>query len=148
LPRQVCLLLNMPAFPGHTTVREPLDSHGSCHPLKAAAFRRNQRAPPVSRWPVDPVAGDPLPSLHGHYPTSSLLRRSPPLGRASVLSTSCFCHLGLFPWHRRPGSHVPYESLDWSHAPCTPDTTWTVNRSLPCLSQSFGSALVLMSPNF
>jgi len=27
---------------------EPLDSSGSCHPLKAAAFRRNQRVPPVA----------------------------------------------------------------------------------------------------
>jgi hypothetical protein len=29
LPRQVYLLLNTPAFTGHTTVHEPLDSHGS-----------------------------------------------------------------------------------------------------------------------
>ena len=51
---------------------EPLDSHGSCHPLKAAAFRRE----PVEflRLPVDPYdpdASDLLPSLHGHYPASS-----------------------------------------------------------------------------
>jgi hypothetical protein len=30
----------------------------------------------------------PLPSLHGHYPASSLLRGSPPLSGASVLSAS------------------------------------------------------------
>ena len=29
MPRQVYLLLNMPAFAGHTTVRETLASHGS-----------------------------------------------------------------------------------------------------------------------
>ncbi len=29
--------------------REPLDSSGSCHPVKAAAFCRNQRVPPVAR---------------------------------------------------------------------------------------------------
>ena len=29
----------------HRSVLEPPDSHGSCHPLKAAAFRRNQSAP-------------------------------------------------------------------------------------------------------
>jgi hypothetical protein len=28
---------------------EPLDSSGSCHPVKASAFCRHQRAPPVSR---------------------------------------------------------------------------------------------------
>ena len=33
----------------HRTGREPLDSSGSCHPVKAAAFRRNQRVPPVAR---------------------------------------------------------------------------------------------------
>jgi hypothetical protein len=67
LPRQAFLLLNMPAFAGHTTVREPLDSYGSCHPPKTAVFRRELRAPPVSRWPTDLDASDPLPSLHPHY---------------------------------------------------------------------------------
>ena len=39
LPRQVCLLLNMPAFAGHTTGRSTLSRHpGSCHRAKAAAF--------------------------------------------------------------------------------------------------------------
>jgi hypothetical protein len=33
----------------HRTVLEPLDSHGSCHPVKAAAFHRHHRVPPVSR---------------------------------------------------------------------------------------------------
>jgi hypothetical protein len=32
----------------HRSVLEPLDSHGSCHPLKAAAFRRNPPVPPVA----------------------------------------------------------------------------------------------------
>src|SRR6202040_2704135 len=31
---------------------------------------------------------DPPPSLHGHYPASTLLRGSPPLSGASVLSAS------------------------------------------------------------
>ena len=26
--------------------------HGSCHPSKTAAFRRDQRAPPVTSWPM------------------------------------------------------------------------------------------------
>jgi hypothetical protein len=51
----------------HRTVREPLDSYGSCHPPKTAVFRRELRAPPVSRWPADRDASDPLPSLHPHY---------------------------------------------------------------------------------
>ena len=33
----------------HRSVLEPLDSHGSCHPLKAAAFHQDHRVPPVAR---------------------------------------------------------------------------------------------------
>ena len=32
----------------HRTGRKPLDLSGSCHRLKAAAFRQDQSAPPVS----------------------------------------------------------------------------------------------------
>ena len=35
----------------HRTVRDCLQSHGSCHPLRAAALRHNQSAPPVASWP-------------------------------------------------------------------------------------------------
>lgn len=59
--------LNMPAFAGRTTVRDTLASSGSCHSLKTAVFRQHRRAPPVSRWPFDPSASDPPPSLHPHY---------------------------------------------------------------------------------
>ena len=51
----------------HRSVREPLNSYGSCHSPKTAVFRRDLRAPPVSRWPMDPSASDPPPSLHPHY---------------------------------------------------------------------------------
>jgi hypothetical protein len=61
------------------------------------------------------------PSLHGNYPVSSLLRSSAPLVSASVLSASWGLHLCLFPSHHRPGSQVPYESPDKSHAAYTPD---------------------------
>jgi hypothetical protein len=84
----------------------------SRHPARATA----QRLPPSIEHrflplPVDPsqMANDPLPSLHGH-PASSLLRSSPPLAGASLLSASRFEPLALFPWHRRLGSHVPYKS--------------------------------------
>jgi len=82
--------------------------------------------------------GDLLPLLHGHYPVSSLLRSSAPLVGVSVLSASWVIHLCLFPYHHRPGSQVPYESPDKSHASCTPDTAWPVSRYLPCCSQSKG----------
>jgi hypothetical protein len=39
---------NFAATP-HRSVPEPLDSYGSCHPLKAAAFHQDHRVPPVAR---------------------------------------------------------------------------------------------------
>lgn len=51
----------------HRTGLEPLDSSGSCHSPKTAAFRLDPWAHPVSRWPIDPGASDPPPSLHLHY---------------------------------------------------------------------------------
>jgi hypothetical protein len=65
---------------------------------------------------VDPDAGDPPPSLHGHYSVSSVLRGSPPLTGSSVVSALRSCRLRLFPCHRQPGSQVPYESPDEVHA--------------------------------
>ena len=88
---------------------------------------------------------DLLPSLHGSYPASSLLRSSPSLASASVLSASWFCHLCAFPCHHRPGSQVPYESQDTSHAFYTPDIAWAVSRFLPYCSQSKCKTPVLMS---
>ena len=93
--------------------RKPLDLSGSCHPLKAAASHRDRRVPPVIPLTLfDRDAGDLLPSLLGRYPVSTLIRSSPPLGGASVLSDSWFVHLCLFPFHRQPGSQVPHESPD------------------------------------
>jgi methyltransferase (TIGR00027 family) len=66
------------------------------------------------RWPT-PFAPRALHPLHHYYevvrPSSAHQYFQP------------WCRLCLFPWHRRPGSQVPYESLDESHASCTPDTT-------------------------
>jgi len=81
---------------------------------------------PVDR--IDPNAGGPPPSLHGHDSASAVLRGSPSLIGASVLSASGFSPLRLFPWHRQPGSQVPYESPDWSQASGTPDIAWPVSR--------------------
>jgi len=97
---------------------------------------------PLTR--IDPAASGPPPSLHGHYPASTLLWSSPSLTAASVLSASWDHHLCLFPSHRRSGSQVPYESPNESHASCTPDTTWTVSRFLPCCSRRTGEAPVLV----
>ena len=123
--------------------RETLASSGSCHRAKTAAFRREKRALPVASWPA-PNVGDLLPLLHGHYPASWLLRSSPPLSAASVLLASQVRCLYLFPWHRRIGSQVPYESPNESHASYTPDTVWPVGRFPPHSSWSSGATPVLM----
>ena len=58
-----------------------------------------------------------------------------PWAGASVISASRGFRLCLFPYHRQPGSQVPYKSQDWVHATSTPDTAWSVSRLLPCCSQ-------------
>src|ERR1700694_2467020 len=88
---------------------------------------------------------DPLPSLHGHYPASSLLRGSPPLSGASVLSASRLEPLAPFPWHRRPGSHVPYKSQIELRAVYMPDAAWAVSVHPPSLSRKMGQPAVLTS---
>src|SRR5918995_19299 len=84
---------------------------------------------------VDHSAVAPPPSLHGRYSASSLLRGSPPLLGASVLSASRVLRLCLFPSHRRIGSQVPYRSLNQSHATSTPDTASPVVRFPRCFSR-------------
>src|SRR5262245_12407964 len=55
--------------------------------------------------------------------------------------------LCLFPWHRRLGSHVPYESLVELRAAYTPDAARAVSVHLPSLSRRSGQPPVLTSPN-
>jgi len=54
--------------------------------------------------------------------------------------------LRLFPWHRRPGSHVPYDSLIELRAAYTPDAAWAVSGHPPSLSRRTGHPPVLTPP--
>src|SRR5258705_11038253 len=106
----------MPSRPGEFHP-EPLtdpDLILSHHPARATARRLppsvELRAPPVASWPDSSSMTRPLRSTT-ITAASSLLRSSPPLSGASVLSALQLAPLGPFPWHRRPGSHVPYKSL-------------------------------------
>ena len=66
MPRRVYLPLNTPAFTGHTTVHDPLESHGSrCSTVALNGFACPW-APPVSSWPVAKVELR-RPSLQPHY---------------------------------------------------------------------------------
>src|ERR1019366_3559362 len=94
---------------------ETLASSGSCHHAKAVAFRRELELLllPVGSLPTSGAC--PLSST-SITPASSLLWGSPSLIDASVLSTSRGLRLRLFPSHHRPGSQVPCESPNESHA--------------------------------
>src|SRR5664280_1980126 len=117
----------MPAFAGHTTGHESLDSSGSYRP---AAITR----PCLTQWLLPSLVDhqvrliDTTPSLHPHYGTSSLLRVVPPLCPASVLSLSWVLHLSFSLHIGTTGSHVPHESLDQVHATFMPDATQAVSR--------------------
>ncbi len=43
---------NFTPSPSQNSGLEPLDSSGSCHPMRAAALRQNRRVPPVASWPI------------------------------------------------------------------------------------------------
>jgi hypothetical protein len=78
----------------HGTVLEPLGSHGSCHSKRAEALSATTEQ--FLLLPVDHTdhgVNGLSPSLHGHYPASSLLRDSPSLSSAFVLLPSWFVHL-------------------------------------------------------
>ncbi len=89
--------------PGNLTPRRSQipDVNLSIHParahrMKTAAFRQAQSVPP---FPVDlstPTSVTCPPSLHGHYPASSLIRSSPAPGWRIGAFSSGFC-LCLFP---------------------------------------------------
>ena len=55
--------------------------------------------------------------------------------------------LRLFPWHRRPGSRVPYRSQIEFRAAYMPDAAWAVSMHPPSLSRKMGQPPVLTSSN-
>ena len=85
------------------------------------------------RWPT-PFAPAPLQSFHHYYeavrPSPAHRYFRPRGGR----------RLRLFPWHRRPGSHVPYKSLVELRATYTPDAARAAFRTAPELLPEEGSA--------
>lgn len=84
-------------------MHDSLPSHGSCHPNESC---RPPSEPAGSSCfqlaHYGPDVDDPPPSLHGRYSASSLLRGSPPLDVASVLSPSWFTPLVAFPLASTP----------------------------------------------
>ena len=99
---------NFTPSPSQNSGLEPLDSSGSCHPMRAAALRQNRRAPPVASWPIMvptwiacPLRSTDITPLQHYYravrPSASHPYSRP---RGSI-------HLWLLRLHRCQGSHVP-----------------------------------------
>jgi hypothetical protein len=129
----------------HRTVRDSLPSHGSCHSSRAAALRhkpvgssRYRLTKSIMTRMTRPLRSTGITPLHRYY---GAVR---PWLAHRYFRPRGANRLRLFPWHRLPGSQVPYESLDQIHAPCTPDIAGSVSRFLPCCSQSWEATLVLM----
>ena len=77
---------------------------------------------------------------------SSLLRASPPLHSAFLLSVLSFCDLHLFDSHLRAGSRVPHAGLLHAHAALMPDARQPASGLLLPLSQAGSESPVLTSP--
>jgi hypothetical protein len=108
----------------------------SRHPARVIARRLSPSAEPSgsSRYdPVDPSSTamtHPLRStgitpLHHYY---EAVRPSPAHRYFRPRGWSRLC---LFPWHRRPGSHVPYKSQIELRAVYMPDAAWAVSGHPP-----------------
>ena len=90
---------------------DTLASSGSCHRTKAAAFRRNfgllpgyNPVGPSSTAMTRPLRSTGITPLHHYY---GAVRPSPAHRYFQPRGWSRLC---FFPWHRRPGSHVPHKS--------------------------------------
>ena len=92
------------------------------------------------RWPA-PFAPRALHSLHRYC---EAVRPSP---AHRYFRPRGFSRLCLFPWHRRPGSHVPYQSQIELRAAYMPDAAWAVSVHPPSSSRKMGQPPVLTSPN-
>jgi hypothetical protein len=124
----------LPSRPGEFHP-EPLtdpDLNLSIHPARVTARRLPPSAEPSGSSRYDPVGPSstamtcPLGStgitpLHRYY---EAVRPSPAY---RYFRPRGWSRLRLFPWHRRPGSHVPYKSPVELRAAYMPDAAWAVS---------------------
>ena len=122
----------------------------SHHPARAIA----RRLPPSaelsgSSWfdPVGPCSTamtHPLRST-GITPLHHYCRAVRPSPAHRYFRPRGWSRLCFFPWHRRPGSHVPYRSQIELRAVYMPDAAWAVSVHPPSLSRKMGQPPVLTS---
>src|SRR5467141_4231617 len=93
---------------------------------------------PAMTRPLCPTSITSLRRYYGAVRPSPAHRYFQPRGWSRL----CF-----FPWHRRPGSHVPYQSLIELRAAYMPDAAWAVSVHPPSSSRKMGQPPVLTSSN-
>ena len=93
--------------------------------LNAGRYRRWEMTPPGQRSRMLRMPPLRSPAITA---ASSLLRDSPSLSGASLLSPFVGYTYRVFALHHRPGSHVPRKSQNPARARYTPDAAKAVSR--------------------
>ena len=108
----------------------------SIHPARVTARRLPPSAEPSGSSWYDPVGPSstamtcPLCST-GITPLHHYYRAVRPSPAHRYFRPRGWSHLHLFPWHRRPGSHVPYKSQIELRAAYMPDAARAVSGHPP-----------------
>ena len=122
----------------------------SIHPARVIARRLPPSAEPSGSSRYDPVGPSstamtcPLCST-GITPLHHYYRAVRPSPAHRYFRPRGWSRLHLFPWHHRPGSHVPYKSQIELRAAYMPDAAWAVSVHPPSLSRKMGQPPVLTS---
>src|ERR1700680_4593028 len=146
--------LFMPSRPGEFHP-EPLtdpDLILSHHPARAIAQRLPPSAEISGSSRYDPVGPSSTAMTHplrstGITPLQHYYGAVRPSPAHRYFRPRGWSRLRLFPWHRRPGSHVPYKSQIELRAAYMPDAAWAVSVHPPSSSRKMGQPPVLTSSN-
>ena len=127
-----------PSRPGefHPKPLTDPDLNLSIHPARVTARRLPPSAEPSGSSRFDPVGPrsttmtHPLRSM-GIAPLRRYYEAVRPSPAHRYFQPHGWSRLCFFPWHRRPGSHVPYRSLVELRAAYTPDAARSVSGHPP-----------------
>jgi hypothetical protein len=124
----------------------------SHHPARAIARRLPPSAEPSGSSRYDPVGPSSTAMTHplrstGITPLQHYYGAVRPSPAHRYFRPRGWSRLCLFPWHRRPGSHVPYKSQIELRAAYMPDAAWAVSVHPPSSSRKMGQPPVLTSSN-
>src|SRR5258708_30747086 len=134
-PRQ-CTLLPSRSGEFHPEPLTDPDLNLSIHPARATARRLPPSAEPSGSSRYDPVGPGSTSMTHprrsmGIAPLRRYYEAVRPSPAHRYFQPHGWSRLCFFPWHRRPGSHVPYKSLVELRAASMPDAAWAVSVHPP-----------------